>query len=483
MEDVNKNQDSIDSTAGSAQEIKNSITKFLFELFDFRDDTDHEETIRDIKADIPFRGATAWILLFAVFVASIGLNADSTAVVIGAMLISPLMGPISGLGMSFALNDIETFKKSLTNLGVMIGLSLFASFMFFYFFPLSEDTSELLGRIKPDIRDVLIAFFGGLALMVAKTKKRTITSVVFGVAIATALMPPLCTAGYGLAKGNYQYFFGAMYLFIINTIFIALAGFVVLKMLRFPMHKYANSSTRKKYATIATVVGIAVMIPAIFTFIRVFNESQIERQFNAFVKNEVKEIPNFQLIGDPELDIPNQEIRLRFFNEVTEGESNLLSNQLKDIEYNKIKDFTIKIKGSDTKSFELITTAYKEKREELQESKNIIAGLQKQIASLEQTILGLNERIEKEAQSKNEKIVAFSRVAKEAKIRYVDIEEIGFANILSSKDFIKIDTIPQAFVRWKSTIPDTTINAREKSMQIWLQKELQLDTIFIKREK
>lgn len=483
MEDVNKNQDSIDSTAGSAQEIKNSITKFLFELFDFRDDTDHEETIRDIKADIPFRGATAWILLFAVFVASIGLNADSTAVVIGAMLISPLMGPISGLGMSFALNDIETFKKSLTNLGVMIGLSLFASFMFFYFFPLSEDTSELLGRIKPDIRDVLIAFFGGLALMVAKTKKRTITSVVFGVAIATALMPPLCTAGYGLAKGNYQYFFGAMYLFIINTIFIALAGFVVLKMLRFPMHKYANSSTRKKYATIATVVGIAVMIPAIFTFIRVFNESQIERQFNAFVKNEVKEIPNFQLIGDPELDIPNQEIRLRFFNEVTEGESNLLSNQLKDIEYNKIKDFTIKIKGSDTKSFELITTAYKEKREELQESKNIIAGLQKQIASLEQTILGLNERIEKEAQSKNEKIVAFSRVAKEAKIRYVDIEEIGFANILNSKDFIKIDTIPQAFVRWKSTIPDTTINAREKAMQIWLQKELQLDTIFIKREK
>lgn len=483
MEDVNKNQDSIDSTAGSAQEIKNSITKFLFELFDFRDDTDHEETIRDIKADIPFRGATAWILLFAVFVASIGLNADSTAVVIGAMLISPLMGPISGLGMSFALNDIETFKKSLTNLGVMIGLSLFASFMFFYFFPLSEDTSELLGRIKPDIRDVLIAFFGGLALMVAKTKKRTITSVVFGVAIATALMPPLCTAGYGLAKGNYQYFFGAMYLFIINTIFIALAGFVVLKMLRFPMHKYANSSTRKKYATIATVVGIAVMIPAIFTFIRVFNESQIERQFNAFVKNEVKEIPNFQLIGDPELDIPNQEIRLRFFNEVTEGESNLLSNQLKDIEYNKIKDFTIKIKGSDTKSFELITTAYKEKREELQESKNIIAGLQKQIASLEQTILGLNERIEKEAQSKNEKIVAFSRVAKEAKIRFVDIEEIGFANILNSKDFIKIDTIPQAFVRWKSTIPDTTINAREKAMQIWLQKELQLDTIFIKREK
>jgi len=257
----------------------------------------------------------------------------------------------------------------------------------------------------------------------------------------------------------------------------------VLKMLRFPMHKYANSKTRKRYATIATVLGIAVMIPAIFTFIRVLEESRIERAFNGFVKNEVRTIPNFQLIGDPELDIPNREIRLRFFNEVTEGESNLLSNQLNDASYKKIKDFQIKIKGSDTKSFELITTAYKEKREELQESKNIIAGLQKQIASLEETILGLNERIEKNAQSESDKVVAFSRVAKEAKIRYVDIEEIGFASILNSKDFIKIDTIPQAFVRWNSSVPDSIINLKEKAMQLWLQKELQLDTIFIKREK
>ena len=249
------------------------LKSFLISLFDFKDDTDHKATIEAIKADIPFKGATAWILIFAVFVASIGLNADSTAVVIGAMLISPLMGPILGLGMSFALNDINTFKKSLTHLGIMIGLSLFASFMFFYFFPLTsttEGTSELLGRVSPDIRDVLIAFFGGLALMVARTKKGTIASVIFGVAIATALMPPLCTAGFGLARGNFSFFFGAMYLFIINTIFIALASFIVLKLLKFPMHKYANSVTRKRYATIATVVGLAVMIPAIFTFISVF---------------------------------------------------------------------------------------------------------------------------------------------------------------------------------------------------------------------
>ena len=457
--------------------------KFLLELFDFREDTDHEATVEAIKADISFKGATAWILIFAIFVACIGLNANSTAVVIGAMLISPLMGPILGIGMSFALNDINTFKRSLVNLGTMIGLSLFASFLFFYFFPLSQDNSELLGRVSPDIRDVLIAFFGGLALMVARTKKGTVASVIFGVAIATALMPPLCTAGYGLAIGNFSYFNGAMYLFTINTIFIALATFLVMKLLGFPMHKYANVAKRKRYSTIATIVGIAVMIPAIFTFISALNESQIKTEINNFVNNEIKEIKSFQLIGDPDLDLDKKEIKFSFFNEVTQGEQNILNNQLaNNPNYTKIKDFKLKIKGSDTKSFELITTAYKDKREELQESKNIVAGLQKQITDLQETISSLNNRIEQDALNTNQKVVAFSRIAKDAKIRYRDIEEIGFASVLSSKDFIKIDTIPVVTIRWNVQLSDSIIAPREIELRSWLQKELALDTLFMKRD-
>jgi len=457
--------------------------KFLLELFDFREDTDHEATVEAIKADISFKGATAWILIFAIFVACIGLNANSTAVVIGAMLISPLMGPILGIGMSFALNDINTFKRSLVNLGTMIGLSLFASFLFFYFFPLSQDNSELLGRVSPDIRDVLIAFFGGLALMVARTKKGTVASVIFGVAIATALMPPLCTAGYGLAIGNFSYFIGAMYLFTINTIFIALATFLVMKLLGFPMHKYANVAKRKRYSTIATIVGIAVMIPAIFTFISALNESQIKTEINNFVNNEIKEIKSFQLIGDPDLDLDKKEIKFSFFNEVTQGEQNILNNQLaNNPNYTKIKDFKLKIKGSDTKSFELITTAYKDKREELQESKNIVAGLQKQITDLQETISSLNNRIEQDALNTNQKVVAFSRIAKDAKIRYRNIEEIGFARVLSSKDFIKIDTIPVVTIRWNVQLSDSIIAPREIELRSWLQKELALDTLFIKRD-
>ena len=460
-----------------------SIKKYLKELLDFIDDTDHEATMEAIKADISFKGATAWILIFAIFVASIGLNANSTAVVIGAMLISPLMGPILGIGMSFALNDINTFKKSLVNLGTMIGLSLFASFMFFYFFPLSEDTSELLGRVSPDIRDVLIAFFGGLALMVARTKKGTVASVIFGVAIATALMPPLCTAGYGLAKGNFSYFFGAMYLFTINTIFIALAAFIVLKLLSFPMYKYANAAKRKQYATIASIVGLAVMIPAIFTFINVFNKSRINSQIEIFIKTEIKNNPSLTLI-DYERDLERKTLKLNFFNEITDATYNDLSNEINsNVSYNNLKDFKLEIKGSDTKSFELITIAYKENREELQESKNIINGLQKQIAALQETISTLNTRIEQDALNKNQKVIAFSRIAKDAKIRYVDIEAIGFANVLSSKDFIKIDTIPVATIKWNLKLPDSIINPKETELRAWLQKEMELDTLFIKREK
>jgi len=486
MEEKITNEEAVEQSKQNVQKdakgLWESFKKFMIELLDFRHDTDRVATIEAIKADIPFKGATAWILIFAVFVASIGLNANSTAVVIGAMLISPLMGPILGVGMSFALNDIDTFKKSVINLATMIILSLISSFLFFYLFPLSEDTSELLGRTKPDIRDVLIAFFGGLALMVARTKKGTIASVIFGVAIATALMPPLCTAGYGLAIGNVSYFIGAMYLFTINAIFIALATFIVLKLLNFPMHKYANAAKRKRYKLIAAVVGIVVMAPAIYTFIKVYNENKVNTQISLFVEGYVKKIDNLQLIEHDE-DLDKKIIYLNFFNETTETTYNFLKNALEDpSKYPDLNEFDIKIKGSDTKSFDLITTAYQEKRDELREKNILIEGLNNKIDELEQTITNLNNRIEQNALNRNEKAVAFSRISKDAKIRYNEIERMDFANVLSSKDFIKIDTIPQVTITWNLSVSDSIINLKEKELRAWLQTEMELDTLFIKRE-
>lgn len=486
MEENSNKEEAVEQKKQEVQEgakgLFVSIKNFLVELLDFRHDTDHEATVEAIKIDIPFKGATAWILIFAVFIASIGLNADSTAVVIGAMLISPLMGPILGIGMSIAINDIDTMKKSLVNLSTMIVLSLLTAFLFFYIFPLNEQTSELLGRTRPDIRDVLIAFFGGLALMVARTKKKTIGSVIFGVAIATALMPPLCTAGYSLAIGNFSFFFGSMYLFTINTIFIALATFLVLKLLRFPMLKYVNSAKRKRIAQLASVLAFVVMIPAVFTFITVYKESKMNNQIVLFIKNEVKSNPSYSLI-EYDKDLNAKKLELNFFNEMTEGEQNSLRIRLNDSDYTALKDFTIDVKGSDTKSYQLITTAYQDARKELQESKNIIAGLQSQIEQLNQAISNLNTRIEQGAIENNNKVIAFSRIAKEAKIRYNDLEQIGFAKVISSKDFIKIDTIPVATISWNKSLTDSIVNLKEIELRTWLQAEMQLDTLFIRRVK
>ena len=253
-----------------------SIKKFLLELFDIRNDTDHDATIEAVKKDIPFKGHTAWILIFSIFVASIGLNVSSTAVVIGAMLISPLMGPIVGIGLSVAINDVLTLKRSLINLGIMVFLSVLTAFLYFKLSPLTEETPELIARTYPTILDVLIAIFGGLGLIVAKTKSGTIASVIFGVAIATALMPPLCTVGYGLAVGNASYAGGALYLFSINAVYIALSTFIVSKILRFPLVRYANSKRRRRTAQIASIIALGVMVPSVWLFINLLDQQVFE---------------------------------------------------------------------------------------------------------------------------------------------------------------------------------------------------------------
>ena len=254
-----KNSDN--SISGNAKGLFSSMLSFFKEILDFRKDTDKAATLHSIKNDISIKGPTAWILICSIFVASIGLNANSIPVVIGAMLISPLMGPILGFGLSIAINDLETLKKSVLNFSVMVILSVFTAYLFFSFFPLREESSELLSRTKPDIRDVLIAFFGGLALIIAKTKKGTISTVIYGVAIATALMPPLCTVGYGLATGKLSFAVGAMYLFMINTLYIVLATYLIIKLLRFPLIDYVNSKRRKLVSRLVTLFSVLMLIP------------------------------------------------------------------------------------------------------------------------------------------------------------------------------------------------------------------------------
>lgn len=454
-----------------AQGLFKSLKTFLIELLDFRTDTDRETTMANIVADIPMKGATAWILICSIFVASIGLNANSTAVVIGAMLISPLMGPILGIGMSVAINDIDTLKKSLINLATMIVLSLLTAYLFFKFFPLgSQETSELLGRTKPDIRDVLIAFFGGLALIIARTKKGTIASVIFGVAIATALMPPLCTAGYGLASGNMGYFLGAMNLFTINTIFIALATFIVLKVLRFPMRKYANSQKRKRIAQLASLAAIAVMIYPTMTFLKVLKESGFNNDYSNFVKNEIED-NNELWFQKGILDNENKKITLFFNGEITSATEVDLRNELKD--YENIKDFELTISGNKNRSFDKISDAYDRAIGEIDKKDNIISGLQKKVEDLEFVISEMNER---------NKAFPFSSIAKDAKIRFQDLNTFAFSKRLYSADFNEIDTLNIVTVQWEALQNDSITQVKNTALKNWIKTQINTDTLIVRSE-
>ncbi len=460
------NNTSIDSTAAVKADAKGlvaSIKVFLIELLDFREDTDREATISAIKADVPFKGATAWILICSIFVASIGLNADSTAVVIGAMLISPLMGPILGVGLSIAINDIDTLRKSLISLLTMVFLSLLTAFFCFYFLPLYEDNSELLGRVKPDIRDVLIAFFGGLALIIARTKKGTIATVIFGVAIATALMPPLCTAGYGLSQGNWGYFKGAMFLFAINTIFIALATFVVLKVLRFPMLNYANSKRRKTIARIAALIAFAMMLPAGWTFYDVIKESQYKSDYKNYLKKEIENNTSLWLQRE-QLDTKSKTITLNFNGDINDATKSDLLNEIQGYEY--LKDFKLIINGNSNRSTDKILELYDIALDKVDERDKKIERLTFTIDSLKLA-----------ASSKHNSIYGFNFIdlAKDAKIQFSELESFSFAQTLRSPNFKTVDTVLVATTRWNSSVSDSLLSKKNANLKIWLEQEFDDD--------
>lgn len=249
------------------------------------DKAEDGEISRRILEGVELQGATPWILVFAIFVASIGLNVNSTAVIIGAMLISPLMGPIMGIGHGVAIYDFELVKRSFLNLGVSALISLVVSTGYFLISPLSEAQSELLARTSPTLWDVLIAFFGGLAGIVGITRRER-SNVVPGVAIATALMPPLCTAGFGLATGRMAYFAGAFYLFSINCVFIAVATVIGIRLLGFPQHSFVDAKIARKVRSALWIITLGTALPSAYLASRLVKEEVFKSRARQFIRKE-----------------------------------------------------------------------------------------------------------------------------------------------------------------------------------------------------
>lgn len=276
-----------DSQTSFVKKMSVSIMAFLKKYFNaMPDKEDEENTIKAISNGVSFHGANLWVLVFAIFIASLGLNVNSTAVIIGAMLISPLMGPIIGMGLAVGINDFELLKRSLKNYLVATIISVCTATLYFLLTPLDEAQSELLARTSPTLYDVLIALCGGAAGIVALATKGK-GNVLPGVAIATALMPPLCTAGFGIATGNIFYFLGAFYLFFINTVFIALATYIGVRMLKFKEKQFVDherQTTVKKYIII---IVVATMIPAGFMTYSIVKTSVFKSNLSKFVKEQL----------------------------------------------------------------------------------------------------------------------------------------------------------------------------------------------------
>jgi uncharacterized hydrophobic protein (TIGR00271 family) len=282
--------------------------------------------VENIDKGVSFKGTNLWILVFAIFIASLGLNVNSTAVIIGAMLVSPLMGPIIGLGLGMAINDLSLLKRATFNYLFAAAVSLATSTVFFLLSPLNEAHSEILARTSPNVYDVFIALFGGLAGILAIASKQK-GNVLPGVAIATALMPPLCTAGYGLATLKFNYFFGALYLFLINTVFIALATLITVRVMKFPLKHLPDKKEEVKAERIILVIVLLTLIPSIYFAYDIVQQDRFQQHANEFIANEAV-FPNDYLL-QRNIDLKSKSITLTYGGQfIEEKEISLLKSKL-----------------------------------------------------------------------------------------------------------------------------------------------------------
>ncbi|NWF49720.1 MAG: DUF389 domain-containing protein [Ignavibacteriaceae bacterium] len=403
-----------------------------------------EKVLENVKANTSFRGSNLWILACAIVIASIGLNVNSAAVIIGAMLISPLMGPIVGTGFALGILDLSLLKKSLKNLIVATFVSLLVSAAYFYISPFKETQSELLSRTNPNIYDVLIAFLGGLVGVIAITRVEK-GNPIPGVAIATALMPPLCTAGYGLAVGNLAYFAGALYLYMINSVFICLSTFLIVKYLKYPAVFEIDKNRQMRIRNGITALLIILIIPSIYIAYNLISEKKYNQSVIDFIDKEL--ISNGYVLIYKKVDFYSQpkKIELAFLTKkFSPPELQLLNDKLK---YYGIENSQLIIKQDTTDIKKII-------KGELEGTQSLLNEKELRIAELEKK---LNSRI-----YDNESILS------ETKILFPEIQTISIADHSFSVSKDSADVIPVLIYKSKK---DLSAPVKYKLIE-WLKKKL-----------
>jgi uncharacterized hydrophobic protein (TIGR00271 family) len=452
-----------------------NIGKLLGDILDIREGSDPDKTREAIIHDIEFRGANVWSLIASIFIASIGLNMNSTAVVIGAMLISPLMGPIIGIGYSIAINDLTLFIKAIKNFGVMVILSIITSTFYFWITPLTSASAELIGRTQPTLLDLFVAIFGGIAGIVSISKSER-TNVIPGVAIATALIPPLCTAGYGIAEGNLSYFFGASYLFLINSVFIAIASFVIIRYLRFPFREHVDPKRERKVKRVMIIFSIIVMIPSAYMFFGAIQKFNFESQSAIFI-DEVVDTPGSKIL---KTEITFKEDSVNYIDLYMIGDP--------------IKQYTIDSWNQELADYKLqktILRVFQDKDIEQQFiamddlEKNVKSGIIEELYQRnQQALVSKDEKIlllEGELSRYKSNGIPLLKIDNEIRSLEPFISKLSIGENYYRNDSNQVDTIYSMLISYDSKIARNTKAKKEISQKLgnWLKVRLDKDTVLV----
>ncbi len=406
---------------------------------------DREKVLEDVRSFVSFRGSNLWILACAIVVASVGLNVNSAAVVIGAMLISPLMGPIVGAGFGLGIFDFALLRKSLKNLLIATVVGLVVSSVYFYLSPFKETQTEILSRTSPNIYDIIIAFAGGLVGVIAITRVEK-GNPIPGVAIATALMPPLCTAGYGLAVWNLKFFFGAMYLYCINCVFICIATFIIVKYLKYPIVKMIDKKRARQVKYSMTFIIVIMIVPSIYFAIQLFEEKKYNQRVNNYIEN-VFTNKGYTVIYKKSNYIRNPKVlELAFLSKRFENdEVQEFSNKLKAY---KINNTILRIRQDTTDLKKDILNEIGFEKATLKERDAVIQNLKKEIINLK---------------------VDNSKLLPEVKILFPEIENISVAKHTFNEGTDSVRTIPVMVYRINKRL---SIESKNK-LSDWLKQKLQ----------
>ncbi|SHF94925.1 TIGR00341 family protein [Flavobacterium segetis] len=434
--------------------MRDTINKIIGFINLHSGEEDRNKVLENVKANISFRGSNLWILACAIVVASIGLNVNSTAVVIGAMLISPLMGPIVGAGFGLGIYDFELLKRALKNLLIATIVGLSVSTFYFYLSPFKETQSEILSRTSPNIYDIFIAFFGGLVGVIAITRVEK-GNPIPGVAIATALMPPLCTAGYGLAVGNFSYFFGAIYLYCINCVFICIATFLIVKYLKYKPVKQVDEQRAKKVRYAMTSLILVMIIPSIYFAYILIEEKKFNQKIERFITNEFTNKGYTILYKKIVTNAIPKKIELVFLTKkTTNNELKILNQRLKNY---GIANTQLRIRQDTTDIKKYISNQINFEKSILNKKDVLIANLGKQIKS---------------------NTYNNSAILAEAKIIFPEIENLSISNHVFDENTDNAKIVPVMVYKSKKELSKES----KVKLVLWLQQRLSKEKIEIYRQ-